>query len=352
MNNNKSTENGVTLMDMTLSKELNKNQPRQNHPDLEQLFFIDRLTGERLHPNGEPIDVDNEIYSGKLLIMVRTCDADKKTEPTFTGGTASNDRVSNYLRPKKRRFEIQLQIKFKKVLDSQIFLSIEYDQPVKLNLISRTSLATAMKFCKMKNPTFCYALSGKEKATEEELQNGSYENPHFAFPIETGLDIMKITKPGEKLPKLGQEIHEDVEALKKRRTQGIDYNTDDTYTISLYNAYVDFVQWKAVNLPAVPQFSLANVNGAQPMAVKLYALNSDGEKHLKKDLTSILDVEVSRRGATTFGDGAREWMEENLSKEATEDDSSITSFHTSFSQSEQDVIEEKVTSKKPCCRIM
>lgn len=312
------------------------------------------MTGERLHPNGEPIDVDNEIYSGKLLIMVRTCDADEKSEPTFTGGTASNNRVSNYLRPKKRRFEIQLQIKFKKVLDSQIYLSIEYDQPVKLNLISRTSLAAAMKFCKMKNPTFCYALSGKENASEEEIQKGLYENPHFAFPIETGLDVIKITKPGEKPPKLGEEINEDAEALKKRRTQGIDYNTDDTYTISLYNAYVDFVQWKAVNLPAVPKFSLANVNGAQPMAVKVYALNSsDGGKHLKKDLTSMLDVEVSRRGVTTFGDGAREWMQKSLLKEATDDESSLTSFYTSFSQSEQDVVEEKVVNtKKPCCQLM
>ncbi len=307
---------------------MNKNmKDSQNHPELENLYLIDNKSNERIHPNNrEPIVIDNDIFTGKMLVMIRTSDADQKEESAITGGSDSNDFVSNYFRKKKRRFEIQLQIKFKKIPDSRLFLSCGYENPVKLNLLSKTSLAAAMKFCKMRNPTFSYSLSGKETATEEDKEQGNYENPHFAFPIETSLDRIVITKQGDSPPPLGGTIEEDPEAKKKRLTKGIAYNTSDTYTLCLWNAYVDFVSWKAVNLPAVPQFSLARVNDAQPMSVKLYSLksNNDKGKHLQKDLETILDIEASHSHATSMGNGAKQWTQQCAEGTLTDVESSIS----------------------------
>ena len=77
----------------------------QNHSELEDLYFIDRLTNERINPNGETFPIDNELCTGKLMFMIRTCDADGKVDSVKEGGSATNDKVSNYLRPLKRRFE-------------------------------------------------------------------------------------------------------------------------------------------------------------------------------------------------------------------------------------------------------
>lgn len=312
----------------TMKKSIHSKQS-QNHPELENLYLIDNKTNTRIQPNnGEPILIDNDIFTGKMLVMIRTSDADQKEQSPITGGSATNDVVSNYFLRKKRRFEIQLQLKFKKVPDSQLFLSCGYENPVKLNLLSKTSLGAALKFCKMKNPTFSYSLSGKEKASEEDKKQGNYENPHFSFPIETSLDRIVITKEGESPPTLGGVIGEDTEARKKREKKGITYNTSDTYTLCLWNAYVDFTSWKAVNLPAVPHFSLGRVNNAQPMSVKVYSLksNNGNGKHLQNDLETILDVEASHVHATTMlGSGAKQWIERCEGESLTDDEWSISS---------------------------
>merc|ERR1712156_17371 len=126
-----------------------------------------------------------------------------------------------------------------------------------------------------RNPTFSYSLSGKEKVSDDDKQQGKYEDPHFAFPIETSFDRIAITKAGDKPPTLGEDVYEDPISMKERKNgKRIDFNTEDTYTICIWSAYLDYVQWKAMNLPAVPSFSLTNVNGAQPMEVKVYSLTT------------------------------------------------------------------------------
>ena len=284
----------------------------QHHPELENLYFIDNMTNERINPNGHTIDIDNDFFTGKMLIMVRTSDADKKTEAidsTRVEGSTLNDTVSKYLRSDKKRFEIQLQMKFKKTPESQTYLSVGYDEPVNLKPLQRTFLEAALQFCRMRNPSFSYSLSGKEKVSVEDKQNGRYEDPHFAFPIETSFDRIAITKAGEKLPILGGHVHEDPEAIINRQNgKRIAFNTEDTYTLCIWNDNVDFVQWTAMNLPAIRSFSLANVNAGQPMKVKVYSLSTENGKHFQSDMETLLDVEVSHTDVTSIGNGAKKWL--------------------------------------------
>jgi hypothetical protein len=329
-------------------------QEQQQHPDLDDLYFIDNLTGERIYPNAEPVHIDNELYSGKLLIMIRTSDADQHVEPEITGGSKSNDIVSNYFRSKKRRFEIQLQVKFKKVPDSQTFLAIEYNDPVKLSLIPRNLLSAALHFCKMKNPTFSHSLSGKEKVSEEDMKQGKYENPHFAFPIETSMDVIVTTKAGDVPPKLGGKIYEDPERKKKRmKGEGIVYNTEDTYTLCIWDSHVDFVQWKAINLPAIPKFSLTRMNDAQPLSVKMYMLNSNDENHFQKDLHTIVDIEICHKEITSLGSGTQRYIDRSVrnctDQEASTSAVSIVTSEEKLLEMGEIIREEKRKKKKCCC---
>ncbi len=293
-----------------VDKIIGSDQP-QEHPELEDLFLIDKVSNERVHPNGEPIAFDNELFSGHSLLMFRTSDADTKDPPDGARGSAKNDIVSDYLRNKKRRFEIQMQFKFKKLPDSPLFMCCDLDDPIKLGLVQRAFVKATLNFVQQKNPTLSYCLSGYDKVSEEDRKAGKYENPHIAFPVETTLDRLVVTKPGEQPPRLGENVHEDPEAMAIRK-RGISYNLSDTYTFCIWSAYVDFLSWKAVNLPAIRPFSIANVNGAQPTSLKFYLLKSTSGKHLQCHMDTVFDIELSHRQITSLGNGTRKWIEKRI----------------------------------------
>ena len=56
--------------------------------------------------------------------------------------------------------------------------------------------------------------------------------------------------------------------IRKKGKLCIKYNTKDTYTVSIWSAYVDFIEWKVLNLPAIRLFSLSSVIGNQPSALR------------------------------------------------------------------------------------
>jgi len=123
VNNNNHKQNSSKMSAWKYEKDLSKQA--QNHPELEDLSVINEATMQREIPNGDPIIVENELMSGVMLPMLRTTDADDITETAESiKGSESNERVSNYFRPKKRRFEIQLQIKLKHIPDGQLFFRL------------------------------------------------------------------------------------------------------------------------------------------------------------------------------------------------------------------------------------
>ncbi len=116
-----------------------------------------------------------------------------------------------------------------------------------------------------------------------------------------------MTKLGEVPPRLGEEIIEDPES-KEMRMKGITYSLNDTYTFSTCSAYIDFPNWKVMNLPAVKPFSIANVNDSQPVLFRFYALSTSAQAHLQCDMKSALDIEINHRQATTIGHVMKKWI--------------------------------------------
>jgi hypothetical protein len=99
------------------------------------------------------------------------------------------------------------------------------------------------------------------------------------------MDRVIITKPGETPPELGSELFESNASVKRRRRMGagsVDWNLEDTYTLSLWSAYFDWIKWKCLNVPGCRPFSLVSCVGKQPVYLNVYELLNISPQDYKK----------------------------------------------------------------------
>jgi Protein of unknown function (DUF1769) len=308
------------------------------HPALSALCVMDCNSERRIVPNSnEPFVLDNECFTGTVMLLVRTPDADQPTHllhlPSIRhnhdndafnvplGPTQQN--VSQYFRGKKRRFEFQFQIRLKRVPTGALFLGCELERSVKVGALTKGLVNLLLAMVRRINPGFHYSWgtagdhgnlnsSSSSLALTEQIQKGEYEKTHLSFPVEASMDRIVITRPGETPPVLGQELYESAESVKRRRKMGagsVDWNTEDTFTMCLWSAYADWIKWKSFNVPGVSPFSLCRVTGAQPIYLSVYEITScpaseykkKRPPHLQKDLKIYTRLEFSHEEKTTGG---------------------------------------------------
>jgi len=315
------------------------------HPELEKLYAIDVNSCTRQNANSDPIPFDSEHASGFFLPMIRTSDADVEkskasAKSSVKRGTVKNDAVSDYFRPKQRRFEMQMQIKFKEEPESGLWFGCMLDDPIKLNKVQKMVVKTAMNFVNKKNSgAVHYNVTGnkpdededehsdepckgeEKKMDENETKAGNYEVPHISFGVETAFNIVVVSKPGDIIPQLGTDIVEDPELRKYRKKNAMKFNATDTYTLCIWSAYVDFLDWKVVNMPVIRNFSIANFFGDQTIYLSIYTLKNrkfiEGEDKESKyggthnvvDMCRLIDYELSHGEKTRVGKTRRKWME-------------------------------------------
>jgi hypothetical protein len=273
------------------------------HPALEPFYVINTVTCERVIPNAEePFRLDNEYFSGHVMILIRTPNVD---DFLHEFGSDANQKASQYFTGKQRRFEFQFQLKLKKVPNNQtVYFACELEEPIKLGAIQRAFVSAAMAFVKTTNSTFHYSLTGNKDGR-------SLEKPHMAFTVEGSMDRVVVTPPGEAPPTLGGPIHEDPESIKRRKKGGsIEWNTQDTYTLSLWSSYVDFLEWRCMNLPGIRPFQLSNIIGRQPINLTLYLLPEDrgNDRHYQQDMVSVCNLEMCNTSKMAPGPFSEAWM--------------------------------------------
>ena len=130
----------------------------------------------------------------------------------------------------------------------------------------------------------------------------------MAFPVEEGMDRVVATPLGQTPPVLGSEIYEDPDLLRRRRKGAkVDWNIDETYTFCLWSAYVDFLEWRCINLPGIRPFDLANVIGPQHLNLTLYDIEENSERHYQSKMTNIVRIEMSNAIKSNIGPIALDW---------------------------------------------
>lgn len=316
----------------------------QPHPALERFYMIDKFTNERIIANSPTLHkMDNPLFSGTMIAMIRTPNVDDPTAPT---GTPYNEQVSQYFADKQRRFEYQYQVKLKKLPEGRIFFACEVDESIKLGMVQRAFTGAAMAFMKKMNSAFHFSLTGGNK---DNATDGKYEKVHVGFPVEIGFDRLVVTKPGEPIPKLGGPIYEDPEIVKQRKKGllEIDWNTEDTYTFSVWSAYVDFLEWGAMNLPGIRPFDLVGITGPQHITLTLYVIPPGLDKHYRSDMDIVAEIEMSNTEHTLLGPGAKEWAAKQsnrlileTSEAAMEEEGLVIPSPPSFDDDEEDTVAE------------
>lgn len=316
----------------------------QHHPELEDFYVVDKVTDQRVLPNSEPLFIDNELFSGYAVCMVRTSDADKDSKNAVQG-SRQNTKVSDHFRSKKRRFEMQLQIKFKKVPESQLYFGTELDEPIGLSFIQRAFVGATMNFVKKRNPGFHYNITGAVNVSDSDMEAGKYEKAHMMFTWESSFDVILVTKPNEIPPQLGGPINEDPKSAKARFAgiSKVKYNTEDTYTLAIWSAYVDFVQWKCVNLPAIRPFDLNSVMDNQAFSLSLFVLKSGNENHQQSNIQKYLSYEFGHTRKTKPGRSYSNWLKKcqmaprsNVSLTGDNDSEFDSSVPTNYAESSID----------------
>ena len=303
------------------------------HPSLKPLHIIDAMAGPRRANLNNPMHLhvmDTEYFSGHMMILIRTPDVDdhhaassfSSTTTTTTALYPENITAANYLRGKMRRFEFQFQGKLKKTPTGRTYFACELDQPIKLGMIQRAFVGAAMAFVKSSNPYFHYSITGDASTGEP---------PHMAFPFVEGMNAIVATPPGQTPPMLGGPIEESLQSQKNRKKGGAPFtwNLDYTYTFALWSAYVDFLQWKCLNLPGIRPFALTSVLGSQHINMTVYEMDektlvenssssttttansskdhnsSKGGPHIRRTERTWVQIELSHKQITQLGPSAR-----------------------------------------------
>eukprot|EP00547_Thalassionema_nitzschioides_P001608 CAMPEP_0194210348 /NCGR_PEP_ID=MMETSP0156-20130528/8168_1 /TAXON_ID=33649 /ORGANISM="Thalassionema nitzschioides, Strain L26-B" /LENGTH=347 /DNA_ID=CAMNT_0038937679 /DNA_START=151 /DNA_END=1194 /DNA_ORIENTATION=- len=273
-----------------------------HHANLHKMCAIDTSNNTRITPNGEPFPITNDTFVGHVYLLVRTPDVDSAKEPKPS--LPSAQAVSKYLKGRQRRFEFQFQFKLKKVPTGPLFLGCEGEKPVKLGRVSKGLCSFLLAMIGRINSGFHYSWGITKDTTEEQIENGNYEKIHLAFPVEASMDRIIVSKPGEPTPTLGEELFETEESVKNRRKKGagtVQWNTEDTYTMCLWSAYMDWIQWRCMNVPGIRPFSLSVVTGTQPIYLCVYEIkgvaNEEYKKkkppHLRKQIDIFCRLEMS-----------------------------------------------------------
>lgn len=293
-----------------------ENDFSDQHPALKSVCVVNCDNTTRLIPNSVPQKLENECFEGNVMLLIRTPDADDPKEAKDNMGEIPL-RISEYLKPKNRRFEFQFQIKLKKVPTGPLFLGCELEHPIKISRLTKGLTGVLLAMIRRINSGFHYSWGldpAQQKADPTAWDEGRYEKTHLSFPVEASMDRIVITKPGEDPPELGHELFESDASVKRRRKMGsgsVDWNTEDTYTMCLWSAYCDWIKWKSLNVPGVRPFSLGNVTGSQPIYLSVYEINNmsaDEYKkrrpnvyHYRKDLLVYTRLEFSNFEKTEGG---------------------------------------------------
>ena len=272
-NNNDDGDNNNNTID---DRNNNYNDADGNlppHPIFPQVKITDESRGpensRKVPANARrPVPFKNDNFAGQILILLKTDPADPYWEHHFSG--------------KKRLVEVRVQGKFLKKPRGPLFFGGEITSPMSLGFVLGPLARLMLKIV----AGISTGLFHASFATSE-----PDERPHICTSFFGGMDQVIVTKNGDPLPNLMEQVKEDPEARKARRrsTDAFDCDLNATYTFSFHDMRVDLLNWRITRL--VKDVDLHSFWEDQPLRLCLYDVKGVPDRHLNQDKRYYLCIQ-------------------------------------------------------------
>ncbi|CAB9522473.1 expressed unknown protein [Seminavis robusta] len=247
------------------------------------IYAVDKETGKRCWVNSKtPNTVANDCLEGEMTLLMR-------------------DGQHPYFEGKQRRFDLQVQFRLKQNAKT-MWYGVELDESLNLGTLQRMTTKAALGFCQKMNPGAFHSSISKD--------------PCMVFKVDNSMDRIAQTAPGDLPPCLGEAVEESSESIQRRKKAGVEWNTNDTYTISCFSSYFDFLTWSIMNMPGLPTIDATKLVGNQPFRFVMYTLKDEDGSHTPENKDYIFNLELSNTEKTSLGPAAQEWIEQQKKKEA------------------------------------
>ena len=223
---------------------------------------------------------ETEIFKGVTLLLVRTAPMDTHYRNFFEGT--------------KREFEVQVQGKFKRAPEGEIYVGAEATQKMELGIITRSACRILLNFVATMVNDSHYSFG--DLSTDKLC-----ESPHLVAPLLRGMDKVVVSKPGEKIPEMGGPFHESPEARKKRTKSNMAFKVDVscTYSFSVNTSNLDLCAWNIVGVPMVKNLDMRSLFGDAGIRLVAYELprakvaQNNSPKHAQKDLKYVFNLTLN-----------------------------------------------------------
>ena len=171
-----------------------------------------------------PMPFETDIFKGVTLLMVRTNPIDSVYEQFFSGT--------------KREFEVQVQGRFKRIPEGEVFVGAEAQAKMELGIITKSMCRMVLNFVGTMVNDLHYSFG-------DHASDKLCESPHLVAPLLRGMDKVVVSRPGEKIPAMGQPFYESPEARKKRTKSQDQFVVDlaSTYSFSVNTSNLDLRAW-------------------------------------------------------------------------------------------------------------
>jgi len=252
----------------------------------EELWGIPTLrvrdyNGKVVKINSEkPVPFNSDFFTGTLLFMAKT-----------EGEHEKYNRYRDHFKGLKRKFEIQVQGRFKEVPKGIVMMGGELPEKLILGVMTRAVISMAMKFCARLIANMSFGFG------EDPTPDGNYERPFMSFPMYRAMDRISITPDGEEPPPLGKELPEEDKARSDRRGgrgPELVFEIGPTYSFSFHSMYIDFPNWALCNVAGYKHIAFDSFFGRSLPHIVVYDFDrdiSDG-KHTARSKRYLSDLEL------------------------------------------------------------
>lgn len=220
-------------------------QTQIQSPSAEGLAVGEGFDGTAIDLAKSPFPIKNDLFEGQLHVLMRDL-------PGNTYDFAGEKGVL---------WEIQIQGKFRRQIKGPIYLALELPQHEKYKVTAPMRLV--IKACQQLMKTMGHKDVHISFGGNEEL-------PHMGAPAFHSFDRVVITPPGQTPPTLGTHMPKTQSDIQRRKNffkSDTVIDLESTYTFSMKNRRFDPINWKAVGVPIVKQFTVSRYTEAVRLSV-------------------------------------------------------------------------------------